>query len=235
MPQERFYLNAPLKENESYLLTEGELHHLAHVTRGKVGDEVELINGKGHLAEAVIESLEKKQARLKVIRTKEVLPPKTKIILALAYPRANRLDTILEKCTELGVTDIWLFPGEKSERKEASMARIESILTSALKQCGGLFLPTLTQMPPIREWQPLPYPLYFGDFSPDAPHMMKAMKGGSSIIVIGPESGLTDRETEKLRELGGQGVTLHPNVLRVDTAAIAAVAFASVVAQSSSS
>lgn len=225
MPQERFFLDAPLIVGETLFLTDNEFHHLAHVSRCRVGEIVDLVNGKGQLAEASVDTIEKKQALLTPLKVTEAPPQSRSIILAQAYPRANRLDTILEKCTELGVTEIWLFVGEKSERKEAALPRVDSVLISAMKQCGSLYLPKLVQAPPIKQWKTLPCKTYFGEFSPSAPHLQTVATAESSMVVIGPESGLTTSEESVLKELGSVGVTLSKNVLRTDTAAVVAIAY----------
>lgn len=227
MPQERFYLNQPLIPHTTVSLADTEFHHLVNVSRCRPGDSIELTNGMGQLAEATIDALEKKQATLTLHTVNTSLPPTRKIILAQAYPRANRLDAILEKVTELGATDIWLFAGENSERKEASPARIESILISAMKQSGTPFLPKCIQAPPIKHWDSLPCATVYGDFAEGAPHLLTQIPAASCMVVIGPESGLTENEEKKLKSLGAQGVSLHGNILRTDTAAIIAVAFIS--------
>ncbi len=226
MPNERFFTHSKINLNEPILINEGELHHLLHVSRCKVNDKIEIINGQGQLAEAEILSIGKKEATTLPLLMKEEPPPKRKVILAQAFPRANRLDTILEKCTELGVTEIRLFPGEKSERKEASEQRIESILISALKQCGSLFIPKVLYLPKIAEWKELPCRTFFGSFAEGAPHLLSIRDvEGDNCIVIGPESGLTENEEARLIDLGASGASLHRNTLRTDTAAIVAVTF----------
>ena len=226
MPHERFFLNALFEPHASFNLTESEFHHLVNVSRCRTQDTIELVNGKGQLGVAIIDKIEKKQALVIVDSLFEEPPVKQKIILAQAYPRAGRLDTILEKTTELGVTDIWLFSGEKSERKEASSSRIESILISAMKQSGRLYLPNIHQAPLIQQWKTLPCTTYFGDFAEGLPSLRELDVGKEDVmIVIGPESGLTEKEVTALKSLGAKGVSLSKNILRTDTAAIIAVGY----------
>ncbi len=225
MPHERFYLNASLEKGDTVALADTELHHLAHVSRCRVGDVVDLVNGNGSLAEARVESLDKRQATLLVEKVVREDPPARRVILAQAYPRANRLDTILEKCTELGVTEFWLFVGEKSERKEAALPRVDAVLVSAMKQCGSLYLPKLVQKKGIKQWTELPCKTFFGAFDEGAKFLPDVVRDEDSMLVIGPESGLTNEEEDVLRKLGAEGVSLSKNVLRTDTAAIAGVAY----------
>jgi 16S rRNA (uracil1498-N3)-methyltransferase len=225
MPHERFYLNASLEKGDTVALADTELHHLAHVSRCRVGDVVDLVNGNGALAEARVESLDKRQATLLVEKVQREDPSARRVILAQAYPRANRLDTILEKCTELGVTEFWLFVGEKSERKETALPRVDAVLISAMKQCGSLYLPKLVQKKGIKQWEELPCKTYFGAFDVGVKFLPHVVSGADSMLVIGPESGLTRDEEDVLRKLGAEGVSLSKNVLRTDTAAIAGIAY----------
>jgi 16S rRNA (uracil1498-N3)-methyltransferase len=228
MPAERYYVNNPLIEEEIVILEDKEFHHLAHVMRGSVGDSIELVNGEGSLAEALIQKLEKKRALLKVKNSTRGAKPKFEIILAQALPRMNRLDFILEKGTELGMTEIWLFPGELGEKQKITThqrERMQGLTIAAIKQCGRLYLPKIVLLPTILNWKKLAYPSYFGDTTSDAdifPSTQDKSKAGV-IFFVGPESGFSNSEIQKLQDLKSMGVKLHPNILRTDTAAITAL------------
>lgn len=230
MPVERFYCPTELRLNETIDLVDQEFHHLAHVIRAEVGDSIEIVNGKGILAHATIETLQKRKAHLKIVSVSSGKPSSFKMILAQAMPRMmNRLDTVLEKATELGMDEIWLFPTQLGERKLLTTHRIErfsSITISAMKQCGRLFLPKVVMMPQLEEWKTLPCPSFFGDLSPEAPlfkDKWKNREGQTGVLFfIGPESGFSDKEELELKRLGAAGVRLHRNILRTETAAIMA-------------
>lgn len=230
MPAERFYVKEPFFENQSIFLKEEEFHHLSHVMRLKVGEEVELINGEGSLANATISSLEKQRALLSIQKTHQGVKPPYRLILAQALPRMPRLEYILEKSVELGVTDLWLFPGSLSEKKEISPSqnqRIHHVIISALKQCGRLFAPNLLFLPSLFSWDPasLPPHSFFGDTRAEAPFfstLLQSQKTSSLLIAIGPEKGFHEKETLFL-EQHLKGIKLHDNILRTDTAAITAV------------
>jgi len=234
MPAERYFYPNNLIEKEVISLEDSEFHHLAHVMRAKEGGLVELVNGTGYLAKARIEAIKKKSAELVIQSVIHEPCPLFNSILAQAIPRGNRLDTILEKSTELGVSEIWLFPGKHSERKEISENQLEKItqtLIVAMKQCGRLYLPSIVVKSKLARWEPLAYPAYFGDVEPSAPLFLQVLQKEDNkqgiIFFIGPESGFNDDETARLKDLGAKGVKLNNNILRTDTAAIAAVALIS--------
>ncbi len=236
MPVDRFYLDEELNQEEHVFLKEEELHHLAHVIRIKEGQVIELLNGRGSLATAKVEKITRQHAEVKILSSEKSPPPSYELILAQAIPRQPRLEYILEKGVELGVTKIWLFPGELSEKKILAPSHLERahyIITSAMKQCGRLFAPELILSPPLLSWDPasLPKASFFGDTDPKArPFLdyLTAQKHTSLCIAIGPEKGFHPKETAHMKDtLHFQGVHLHPNILRTDTAAICSLSLAS--------
>jgi 16S rRNA (uracil1498-N3)-methyltransferase len=230
MPIDRFFSSTKLSANKPVFLEGAEARHLALSTRKREGERVELVDGTGTLATAVIVSLEKKKpVELRLLEVTQQEEPSKKIVLMQAVPRANRLDTIIEKATELGVWEIILFPGEEGERSlisEHGLERLEQVVISAMKQSGRLFLPKIKQVPPIDSWTSLDHFTLFGEVDPSAPSLISLQDQLPENIsfVVGPESGFSEDEVATLRRLGAQGVSLNPNILRTDTAAIAAVA-----------
>ncbi len=231
MPIDRFFIDSELTTSPGNIILEDmEFHHLAHVVRIRVDETVELIDGKGSLAIARLIKLGKKQAHLKLESLKKEPQPSFRLILAQAAPRQNRLDTIMEKGTELGMTDLWLFPGlssEKKEFKENLKERLKKIAISAIKQCGRLHLPEIHFHPFLESWRSPPLPLYFGDLDLQAKSFLECWKvntpSNGLIFCIGPESGFQDKELESLKRMGGVGVKLHHNILRTDTASLVAL------------
>lgn len=231
MPAERYFHSGFLEENQRIHLKDQEHHHLVNVMRTRLGEEIEVVNGNGQLAKAVLETIEKKSSSLLVESVETASPPSQHLILAQGIPKINRLELIVEKGTELGMTEIWLFPAMRSEKKDFSenqMERLHTLMVSAMKQCGRLFLPTVVVMPPLKQWKDLSIqPIFFGDVDPEAQtflslwNQLKPSQG--AIFCIGPESGFTEEEVGVLRKLNAHGVKLHPNILRTETAAIASL------------
>lgn len=234
MPHERFFIEQPLNPQETVSLEDTEFHHLCHVMRARIGDHVELVNGKNQLAHATLSSLAKHHAVLTISTVVNENTPKPRLVLAQAIPRFNRLEYILEKATELDTTEFWLFPGMLSEKGEFSdnqMKRMSQLTIAAMKQCGRLDLPSISFKPPLLQWKPIEGRLLFGDTSPNAPALAKldlAPASPCTIFFIGPEKGFDPKETTFLKNsLSAQGVRLHRNILRVDTAPLAALSILS--------
>lgn len=230
MPANRFFTNSPLALGHTIQIEGPEFHHLVHVMRARPGDIIEVVNGQGSLAEAIIRSVEKKCVLIEISALEQTPLPSFQIILAQAMPRHSKLDFIVEKGTELGMTQLWLFPAAHSEKKtylNQQIDRMKMTTIAAMKQSGRLDLPTIEIRPELKKWSSLPFPAFFGDTSPSAPPFRNAWKESPPkegvIFFIGPESGFNSQELVLLQKLGAQGVKLHENILRTETASLAAL------------
>src|SRR5690242_17279120 len=98
---ERFYLNDPF-ESSAVLLSGTEFHHLSHVLRTRIGEEIQLVNGQGTLATARVEQLNKADAHLSLLKQEHHSRPVPTLLLGLPILRMNKLEWVIEKGTELG-------------------------------------------------------------------------------------------------------------------------------------
>ncbi|MBS0604400.1 MAG: 16S rRNA (uracil(1498)-N(3))-methyltransferase [Verrucomicrobia bacterium] len=231
MPHNRYYIDSPLEKGATLSIEGEEWHHLTRVLRARVGDHVELVNGHGILAGAHVVELNKRDAGLSIQEVSSYESPPPPLILAQAIPRMNHLEWIIEKGTELNATSFWLFPGNLSEKdsfSQTQMARLKHLAVSAMKQCGRLDLPKIKILPPLAKWVPQEGTLLFGDTAESAPYLwdLKATSPFKSpvILFIGPEKGFDSKERSFLLEqLHAKGVRLHKNILRAETAPLAAL------------
>lgn len=236
MPAERYFINADLYPYQQPEISGSEFHHLVHVMRTRKGDAVELVNGKGVLAQAIVHDLAKDKARFEIQEVYQEPASPCRLILAQALSKQNRLDVILEKGTELGVDEFWLFPGHHSSKKEcypSQLDRAYTITIAAMKQCGRLDLPSIAVKPSIDQWEEFtPSSAFFGDLDPTAPLFEIAWKRlhsstYPSVFITGPEGGFSQHEIDALKELNATGVKLHPYILRTETASIMALSLLS--------
>ena len=225
MPIDRFYV-ADLPESGIVEISGVEHHHLAHVMRLHVGQQVELVDGRGALATALVAVVGRHATVVEVRNLVRSSPPPFLPIIAQALPRQPHLETIVEKGTELGMAQLWLFPAERSARNELNtkqIQRLEAIAVAALKQCGRLHLPQIISKGPISSWEELPYPLLWGCLDPHAPTLLEQSLQCGVIVAIGPESGFSPDEEAWFSMQYAQGVRLHRNILRTETASLAAL------------
>ncbi len=231
MPHDRFFVDLPFSKNQTVALEREEAHHLARVMRKKTGDSVELVNGKNQLAHAQIETVLKNSVELNISSVSEGAK-KNRVVLAQAYLRPSSLEWLIEKATELGCTEFWLFPAERSEKKsltETQLARLKQITISAMKQCGRLDLPEIVFHAYLDGLPSFHGTLLFGDLSKAAPSILDfSKKETPKLLFIGPEGGFTEKELLFLeKERTAQGVRLHENTLRAETAAVVGIALLS--------
>lgn len=221
MPSERFFLDAELQGKVSLQGT--ELHHLAHVMKVRIGEEIELVNGRGTLAIAKVAEISKREATLEVLSATEIPLKEPRLILAIPLMRPAKLELIIEKCTELGADVFWIYPAHHSEKGDLSehqQERLMHIAISAMKQCGRLDLPKIEVIKHFEDIFKREFPVFFGDTRPKAPKIAPVEK---MVFVTGPERGFSEKEV-KVLEAKAKGVKLHENILRAETAPIAVAA-----------
>lgn len=227
MPHYRFFYNSTFYKDEEIIISSDELHHL-HVMRKKLNENVEIINGKNQLAEAKIINLTPKSATLKITKIITKTPEKTKIILAQPLLRPQKLDLILEKGTELGIDEFILYPAEYSEIKEISKnreERINSILISAVKQCGRLDMPKVSIIDNISLLLSYDYSYLYGDLETTNRINTEEITKQDICIVIGPEKGFSKKEKDFLQnKLKAHPININSNILKTETASVATAA-----------
>lgn len=221
MPAERFYANVDLY-TETIALEGAELHHLAHVMRTRVGDLVALVNGKGQLAQAKVSAISKNSARLAILSVTSIPVPIPHIILAVPFMRLSKLELVVEKCVELGAGAFWLYPAQYADKHNLSPHQLERLLhiaISAMKQSGRLDLPEIKIFNRFADLFQSDHIYCFGDTRPNAERIKQQKQ---MVFITGPEKGFSEKELKLLDEKA-TGVKLHDNILRAETAPIAAM------------
>lgn len=232
MPHSRFFTHADLKEDHIIAIEDEEFHHLVKVMRVREGEEVELVNGRGFLANGLVNTIERHKALCLVKEVTFEPPSASGFIIAQALLKPASIELIVEKNTELGVKEIWLFPAEYSEKDSLSdnqLQRLHRHIISAVKQCGRLYLPTLRLFSSLDDVLSECSDLqkFFGDVDINATdlislHIKTPIK--NPICFIGPEKGFHKKEVDLLVKNSFLGVSLNKNILRAETASITASA-----------
>jgi 16S rRNA (uracil1498-N3)-methyltransferase len=221
MPAERFYIDAPL---EGTLTIEGvEYHHMAHVMRTQIGEVVEIVNGKGALAKVEVLALSKKNGTLQVLSSTQTQLHEPTKILAIPFMRPSKLEWVIEKCTELGADAFWLYPAQFSDKESISknqLERFHHLAISAMKQCGRLDLPPIKILDRFADLFLTPATFLFGDTGTTNTEKKSITK--PLVFITGPEAGFSEKELKLLTEKG-TGICLHRNILRAETAPLAAL------------
>ncbi len=224
-----FYASEP--ELKSFL-SEEESFHACRVLRLKIGDQIQILNGKGKRFQAELEFVDSKKTTFKsLLVLEEIKKPKYGISLWVAPTKQmERMEWMVEKCTELGIHSIGFFHSRYSERKEIKINRLEKIAISALKQSKNLFLPEIRPMISIKEIIPLPMtPRLLNQYlfahiadPADQPLFKILHKNLNFNILIGPEGDFSREESDSLLANSWLPFSLGKAILRTETACIAA-------------
>lgn len=233
MPAYRFFCDQELFEDSLANLSEKESHHLFHVMKLKVGSHLEVVNGSGFLAQAVLKEVKKRKATVLITSTqfyeKQLLP--FSLIQAFCKEK-KRLHLILEKACEIGIHDFYYFSSEKGAdytQVSRSEEKLREIAVAAMKQSGRLYLPKLHFLKNITSLEQINKPIFYGSLDKNSPLLLSAIgslkeKGCHPHILVGPEAGFSTNELSALDKLGALPISLGPNTLRTETASIASLA-----------
>lgn len=219
-------------------LTSDEISHLKARRFNVTKSEIWLCNGYGKSAPAKLnESLNKSRPYIEPNYEMTQYKQEPSKIVFSALPKGSRIDTLMEKTTELGLTRFIPVGFERSIRDQYSIERCNRIAIQAANQSRRWYLPVIE---PILE---------FEDFisritgSVDEINFYLLDKLGDSVrnliqkvntnsnpmqptaIIVGPEGGLTDTELVTIKEVGAFSICLSNTILRIETAAIAGMAF----------
>lgn len=225
-PKSRFLVATPLARPGEYVLGRQESHHAANVLRHRLGDAVVVFDGVGRYAEAIIVDADRDAMTVAVdgIHSENRLP--LRLTIASAIPKGKRWQTLVEKCTELGVDRIFPLLTERGVAKgEGDPEKWRRWIVEAAKQSRRSWLPEITE--PTRLSRVLEQSAADGDFlfladpAGDSPVVFgdELRASGGVTAIIGPEGGLEEGEARECLERGAKRIRLSPFVLRVETAA----------------
>lgn len=225
-------------------LTDAAHHYLSRVLRCRGGDSVILFNGDGYDYSATIVAINKKETSLAIAkRQANNCQSPLKIVLIQGLSKGEKMDFVMQKASELGVSEIYPVQTEHTAVKldDARQAKKhqhwQAILQSAAEQCGRAELPTLhplTDLATALSAQSSSTQNSSAQssaakvvFSPSANGSLKSMpQPGSVSFLIGPEGGLSAADLALAKQHGFIEKTLGKRILRTETAALAAIAVA---------
>lgn len=230
----RLYVPLPLVTGDHLDLPEDAAHHWTRVLRARVGDSAVLFDGAGTEADATLDDISKRGARVLIGAVRQpVTESPLHTHLGQVMSKGDRLDYALQKAVELGVSEITLLTSERcelrlrgEERADKKFAHWQRVLISACEQCGRNVVPALHGPMDIADWQCQVQAEQKWVLAP-------AVRGGPSAddarpasvaLLIGPEGGLSADEIAAAEGAGFRPWQLGPRVLRTETAPVTALA-----------
>lgn len=221
----RLYLDPEEFESSEVLLVGSRARRLREVLRLRVGAALEVFDGAGRQREARIVGSGKGQVTLALGEPLEPIgEPPVPVAVVCAFPRASRGDWLVEKATEIGVSQLVPRLAARSvmDPGDGRIARWRRIAIEAAEQCERCFVPVIGGEPPAGATHIVA--------DPDSDVTVREAVGRlpepprSLVLHIGPEGGWSTHEIEEFRAVGAHLVSLGPRLMRVETAAVIAAA-----------
>lgn len=231
-----FYTPELTPESKVGTLSEEESGHCVRVLRYTRGDEILLTDGRGYTYNARITNPHQKHCEFEVLSSEQQQKTHNFYLHIAIAPTKNieRLEWMVEKCTEIGVDEITPLLCRFSERKQLRTDRMEKIILSAAKQSLTPYLPKLNSLTSFDDFvkaQSLlaQRPNSMSDlfiahcYKEDKRELKDEISAGRDIVIlIGPEGDFSEQEIEEALSLGFRPVALGQSRLRTETAGVVA-------------
>ncbi|MDR5737531.1 16S rRNA (uracil(1498)-N(3))-methyltransferase [Caballeronia sp. LZ016] len=234
----RFHVDGALTAGQTLSLPDDVVRHV-QVLRLSPGDAITLFNGTGGEHHGVLVDIAKKTAlvRIDTHSEREAEPP-YRVTLAQGVAGGDKMDWLIEKSVELGVSGIEPLTAERGvvrltgERAVRRQAHWQALVRAACEQCGRNRVPDVAPPRDLSAWLADLPAASDGDLrlllSPRAEVAFAALPAepprGRVMLVIGPEAGFSPKEETQIAEAGFSALGLGPRVLRTETAGIAVLA-----------
>ncbi len=231
----RFYCPPPLPSSGTFELPPEAAHHAARVLRLREGDRVEMFDGLGNECSGVIAELGGRRVVVGGIAAGNAdRESPLRVMLAQALSSSEKMDWVIQKATELGVTEIQPLDTGRSvarltpERAAKRLGHWRQVAISACEQCGRNMLPEIHAPLDIMAWlqgtdRLSGTRLILLPQGTDSLHAQAAPQGGV-VLLVGAEGGFTQAESDSALRCGFTPVRMGARVLRTETAAVAGLA-----------
>jgi 16S rRNA (uracil1498-N3)-methyltransferase len=206
-------------------------HHLGKVLRAQIGDEVLLFNGEGGEFLGRISGITKQTVTIEIhmfVESSNESP--LSIHLGICISKGDRMDLVMQKATELGVSQITPLLGERSQikrNKEALAKKLrhwQQVVISACEQSGRNYVPKVNYIENSIDWFKACDSQAKLILDPFCDSDTKAIQQVNSVaLAIGPEGGFSKQEVSCATACNFDGLNLGPRILRTETAPIAAI------------
>ena len=237
----RFYVDMPVSGvGEQAVLSAEESAHAARVLRLRPGEEVRLLDGENIWAAELV-TVDAKETIASVTALCPSPEAPAKAVLFQGLPKADKLELIAQKGTELGMWELWpvemersVAKADKADKADKKRERLSRIALEAAKQSGRAHVPeiasTISFAKALNQLDEFDLVLVAWEEEHSLPMSQAVDKYTTAhgapkrvMIVIGPEGGISQREWEQLKEHGAVSVTLGRRILRTETAGLCAL------------
>lgn len=231
----RILVDDDLNSEATFPLSKEHVHYFKNVLRRQDGDNIRLFNTRDGEWLGALQNLAKKSGEAKLLkqtRTQPSTPNKTALFFAPI--KKSRMDILIEKAVELGVTDLVPILTARTQNTKHKTERTESQIREAAEQCERLTLPTLHAMVNITSLptdQTIHACIERSDEREASPFIAD-ITGTDLAFLVGPEGGFTDDEIRALRAQPNiQPISLGNRIYRAETASIVCLTHATLINQ----
>lgn len=224
-----YYYVGDIVGHKSITLLEDEHVHCTKVMRHKVGDLLEVLDGKGSIFQTKIIDIKRHETVLEILKVISKNENDTEKVIAISPTKnPSRLEWFVEKATEMGVTSIFLIHCERTDKKNIKPDRLKKITISALKQSGATILPNIVYIDKLEKLisliNPENYKKFVAHCENEEEHLFNlADSNQNQIVLIGPEGDFTQNEIQWAIRNEFIPVSLGKNRLRTETAGLYAL------------
>lgn len=221
----RLYIDTPLTEGEDVVLSADQAHYFRTVLRRQDGDQIRLFNGRDGEFLCTLHDLGKKSGMALIgHQLKKQSENAPEIHLYFAPIKKSRMDWLIEKSVELGVTHLHPVITQNTEVRDVNSTRLRQQIVEAAEQCERLTIPDLDD--PIKfDALPRDIPLLACLERGERIPLQKAITPGQPVFfLIGPEGGFTAEESDRIyQHKEWTAISLGSNILRCETAVCVAL------------
>lgn len=233
MIHRRFFVSPEgITEDKIHISDKNDIHHILRVLRLKEKDKIIVLDGLGNEYQVIITSIALDGIKGKVVEKVTHLQKK-ELILVQALPKMSKMDLIVSKCTELGVTKIIPINTQRSvihlKDETNKLSRWKRIAKSSSAQCQRVEIPIINPITNLVTSLELIKEVNLGLILDEkAKRLLREVFLTTQLnlekvaIIVGPEGGFTQQEVQKAEDEGIISVSLGMNVLRCETAPIVA-------------
>ncbi|MCL5011932.1 MAG: 16S rRNA (uracil(1498)-N(3))-methyltransferase [Patescibacteria group bacterium] len=221
----RFFLNTGFITGETYITNAELIHQMRTVLKLHEGEDVILFNGTGQKAHAVIRNYDEKGIKIEVVSLEEQNSDSQKITLYCSVLKRENFELVVQKATELGVSDIIPLITKRTIKTGLKQSRLEKIAIEAAEQCGRVQIPTIHE--------PISFPDALQKAQDHDLVIILHTQGGENKVknhsykniglFIGPEGGFSEEEIAEVKKYNYTIRTFPNTILRAETAAIVGV------------
>jgi 16S rRNA (uracil1498-N3)-methyltransferase len=217
---QRFYVPRSFTDSELLTLSTEESHHVVRVMRMDSGNSLSLVNGRGDLALAVIETADAKRCTVRVVSVSGV-PNANRVHVCFSIPKSTALDFIIRRCTEIGVASFQPLISQHSLHGGWNPQRWQRIVVEVGKQCQEAHFPVVHPPIAIGEWLKIraARPLIFCSEQHRAVGSV-GEKFDAYDLLVGAEGGWSEKEITDVLAVPARLFGLGTNRLRAETAAL---------------